>query len=41
MQSGFNYFPSDVNLQDEKGNTALYYLAKNGQMEFIEWMFSK
>lgn len=36
--SGFIYFEPDVNAKDDRQNTALYYAAKNGNMEFCQFL---
>ena len=36
--SGFIYYPSDVNIRDKQGNTALYYTALNANIEFSKFL---
>jgi len=38
LSSGFNYFESDVNIKDDKGNTPLYYAAKNGDNKICDFL---
>jgi len=38
LSSGFNYFESDVNIKDEKGNSPLFYAAKNGDKQMSEFL---
>jgi len=36
--SGFNYYPEDVNAIDEKGNCALYYAIEHNDEDFINFL---
>lgn len=36
--SGFLYYPNDVNIKDKNGNCALYYTASNANMEFSQFL---
>lgn len=36
--SGFIFYPHDINSLDEKGNCPLYYVTKKGDEEFIEFL---
>lgn len=36
--SGFNYYEADVNIADDKGNTPLFYAARNGNKEICEFL---
>ncbi len=37
--SGFIFYPKDINIQDEKGNTALYYVTQHKENEeFIKFL---
>eukprot|EP01015_Nassula_variabilis_P027623 TRINITY_DN5691_c0_g1_i2.p1 TRINITY_DN5691_c0_g1~~TRINITY_DN5691_c0_g1_i2.p1 ORF type:complete len:280 (-),score=27.07 TRINITY_DN5691_c0_g1_i2:13-852(-) len=38
LSSGFIFYESDMNAQDEDGKTALYYAAKNGNEKFIKYL---
>ena len=39
--SGFYYYENDVNAQDERRNTALYYAARNGSLEFCQYLVDR
>ena len=36
--SGFVYYANDMNVRDKKGNVALYYSAKSGNLEFCSFI---
>lgn len=36
--SGFIYYPSDVNIRDKQGNSALYYTSGNANLEFSAFL---
>lgn len=38
LNSGFNYFETDVNAKDDQNNTPLFYAAKNGNREICEFL---
>lgn len=38
LTSGFNYFESDTNIKDDKGNSPLYYAAKNGDKQMCDFL---
>ena len=39
--SGFIYYPKDVNQQDDKRNTPLYYVTKKQDDEFINFLLKR
>jgi ankyrin repeat protein len=38
MKSGFIYSESDINVKDPDGNSALYYAAGHGNLQFCEFL---
>ena len=38
LASGLIFYKSDIDVQDEEGNTALFYAAKYGNDKFIKFL---
>jgi hypothetical protein len=36
--SGFSYYPNDMNVKDKKGNVPLYYASKNENLDFCSYL---
>ena len=39
--SGFTFYPNDMNVRDKRGNVPLYYVTKHGNLEFCTYMIEK